>query len=260
MGIFTHTIDAGLAACILWEGVRFVRRYRQLKQAIADGDTQARSRVYYEALAFEWISALLAIAALGFDGAKLNPQGLGLESLPLLAPEGASGAFQAGTIGGVVAGLVLGTVVFVLARLRANRRAPTPRAAPTAPVPRWHQLVPDFSALIPVTMRERLIWVWVAVSAGVCEEVVFRGWLLSTLHRFEIGGAALILTAAVMFGLAHAYQGITGVVATALAGALFSVLYVRTGSLTVPILLHILVDLRLAFLPRKREQARQAFA
>ena len=75
-----------------------------------------------------------------------------------------------------------------------------------------------------------------------------------------MGGVALILAAAVMFGLAHAYQGITGMVATGLAGAVFCVLYVRTGSLTAPILLHMLVDVRFAFLPRKREQAQQVFA
>ena len=36
-----------------------------------------------------------------------------------------------------------------------------------------HKLVPDFSALIPVTNRARLLWILVAVSAGICEELVF---------------------------------------------------------------------------------------
>ena len=119
--------------------------------------------------------------------------------------------------------------------------------------------MPDFSALVPTTARERLLWVAVAVSAGICEEIVFRGWLLSTLHgslRFE--GAALILAAAVLFGLAHSYQGITGMVLTALAGLLFCGLYVATGSLVWPILLHIVVDVRFAVLPAPRNAGSRA--
>lgn len=259
MSIVSYAIDLSLAAFVVWQVVRFIPRYQQLKQAIAAGDTQARLRVYCEALAFEWISALLALIALGFDGAKLNPQGLGLENLPLMAADGASAGFERGIIGGLVAGLLLGTVAFVVARLRANRRATTP-PVPAAPAPWWRRLVPDFSTLIPTTMRERLIWVAVAISAGVCEEVVFRGWLLSTLHALGLAGAALIVVAAALFGCAHAYQGITGMVMTGLAGAVFCLLYVRTGSLAVPILLHILIDVRFAVLPGPRGQTQRAFA
>jgi uncharacterized protein len=95
-----------------------------------------------------------------------------------------------------------------------------------------------------------LIWVVVAISAGICEEIVFRGWLLTTLHdQVGLNGKALFLTGALIFGLAHAYQKISGVIITALAGAFFCVIYVKTGSLLVPILLHTVVDLRFAFLP-----------
>lgn len=258
MGIFFYVMDAMLAAFVVWEVVRFVPRYKQLKQAIADRDTQARSRVYYEALAFEWGSALLALAGIAFDWSKLNPRGLGLEGSMLMAGGSESAAFSGGALGGVVVGLILGTVVFVVARLRGNRRGAAP--APNAPAPWWRKLVPDFSALIPTTMRGRMIWILLAISAGVCEEVVFRGWLLKTLHGFGLGGATLILAGAALFGLAHAYQGITGMVVTGLAGAFFCAVYVRTGSLLVPILLHILVDVRFAFLPRPREEARRAYA
>jgi membrane protease YdiL (CAAX protease family) len=103
--------------------------------------------------------------------------------------------------------------------------------------------LPDFSTLLPVTTHERLVWVAVAASAGICEEIVFRGWLLATLHSpVGLAGTTLVLVAAVIFGLAHAYQRVAGMVLTAFAGALFCVLYVKTGSLLVPILLHILID------------------
>ncbi len=78
---------------------------------------------------------------------------------------------------------------------------------------------------------------------------------MSTLHSaLRLDGTALVLVAAVLFGLAHSYQGITGMILTAFAGAVFCGLYVATGSLLVPIALHILVDLRFAVLPAPRTQ------
>jgi membrane protease YdiL (CAAX protease family) len=51
----------------------------------------------------------------------------------------------------------------------------------------------------------------------------------------------------VIFGFAHLYQGIAGVLGTALIGALLVGLYLSTGSLLLPILVHAIIDIR-AFL------------
>ncbi len=251
MHILSPTIDILLAGYVVWEVARFVPSYRQLKQAIAKGDAHARTRVYQQALAFEWISALLAVVALGFDWNKLNPKFLALDGSGLIQSLPRGGDFDRGGLVGVLAGITLGTAILIVVKIRANRRGVA--RALDAPAPWWRKLLPDFSALPPVTTQERLIWAAVAVSAGICEEIVFRGWLLATLHGpIGLNGTALILVAAGIFGLAHAYQRVTGVFLTALAGAFFCVLYVRTGSLLVPILLHILIDLRFAVLPAPR--------
>ncbi|HET7250254.1 MAG TPA: CPBP family intramembrane glutamic endopeptidase [Gemmatimonadales bacterium] len=87
-------------------------------------------------------------------------------------------------------------------------------------------------------------------ALAFCEEVVFRGWLLATLHGpVDLAGTALIVGAALGFGFAHAYQGPAGVVLATLAGILFCALYVMSGSLLLPILLHVAVDARFAVLP-----------
>jgi membrane protease YdiL (CAAX protease family) len=249
---------------VVWEVAKFVPRYRELKQAVADGDLQARTRIYNEAIIFEWVSAFLALAALGFNWSKLNPKALALEGTWLLQHVAhisqADNGFQTGMTGGIAAGLVLGTVVLIIARLRSNRRPSKP--ARVAGLGRLRKVLPDFSALIPTAMRERLLWVVVAVSAGICEEIVFRGWLLSTLHgELKVSGMGLILVAAAVFGFAHAYQGVAGVILTAFAGLVFCGLYVVTGSLLWPIVLHILIDLRFALLPAPRvPHSREAFA
>ena len=252
MHLISLLVDLVLAGYIGYEVVQFVPRYRKLKQEVANGDPQARGRVYRRALVFEWISALLALIALGFDWSKLNPKSLALEGASIVQKFSPPGGLDRSAMLGVLCGLAIGTVIIIVARFRANRRG-VESARPTSP---FRKLLPDFNALLPVTTRERLVWAVVAISAGICEEVVFRGWLLSTLHTaLGLDGTVLIAVAAVAFGLAHSYQKITGMLLTGFLGAFFCVLYVKTGSLLVPILLHIFVDLCFAILPAPRRVA-----
>ena len=69
-------------------------------------------------------------------------------------------------------------------------------------------------------------------------------------HRLT--GTTLVLVAAAIFGIGHVYQKAVGVIVTTLAGLLFTVLYIMSGSLLVPILLHIVVDVRFVFMPAPR--------
>lgn len=242
----TPLVDIFLAVYIGVTVVRFIPQYRGLKLAIAKGDAGARLRLYRRALGFEWSSALLALLALGFDPSRLNPALLDLKEIPSLQSGNARSALS-----GLLVGMAAATVGLIVARIRANRRGEA--GGSPARAPRLRKLMPDYSALVPVTARERLLWLLVAVSAGICEEIVFRGWLLSTLHGpLELNGAVLIVTAAAIFGLAHGYQRAMGVLLTALAGALFCALYVASGSLLVPIVLHALIDARFALLPAPR--------
>ena len=253
MHILSLLMDVVLAGYLFYEVVRFLPRFRQLEQEIAEGHAEARTRVYRRGLWFEWISALLALLALGFAWNKLNPRALGLDHAAGMRTLSGSGDFDRGAMGGVVIGLTLGMAGLIAARMRANRRGAQPTILPRQPW--WRKLFPDFTALVPTNNRERLLWVAVAVSAGICEELVFRRWLLATLHsELGMGGLSLLIAAAAIFGLAHAYQGVSGVILTAVVGAFFCVLYIKTGSLLVPILLHTAIDVRFAFLPAARVQ------
>jgi membrane protease YdiL (CAAX protease family) len=73
------------------------------------------------------------------------------------------------------------------------------------------------------------------------------------LHNIiGLNGTTLVLVAAACFGLAHFYQGATGMISTAIVGIIFTFFYVESGSLLLPILIHILVDLRWVLLPSRR--------
>ena len=107
--------------------------------------------------------------------------------------------------------------------------------------------------LLPQGPGERLTFVAVAFTAGICEEILYRGFLLHVFHadlHLPVRWAAAAAVAA--FGIAHSYQGARGIAASTLLGALFMGLYLLTRSLIPCMLLHALVDLRpLLLLPRK---------
>jgi membrane protease YdiL (CAAX protease family) len=51
-----------------------------------------------------------------------------------------------------------------------------------------------------------------------------------------------VLVSSVAFGLAHSYQGLGGIMRTGLVGLAFGALFVFSGSIWLPIVGHILVD------------------
>jgi uncharacterized protein len=104
--------------------------------------------------------------------------------------------------------------------------------------------------LLPVSRQERIWWVLLSVTAGVCEELLYRGYMLQYLRGHLAGGPALGLALAwllssLAFGVGHFYQGIRGMAETTIAGLVFGLLAILTGNLVLPIVLHSLVDLRI---------------
>jgi membrane protease YdiL (CAAX protease family) len=77
--------------------------------------------------------------------------------------------------------------------------------------------------------------------------MVYRGYLMNRFadlfERVRYKWVFSLLVVHIGFGLAHAYQGITGVVDEGLMGLLLGVMYLRTGrSLAVPIIAHGIQD------------------
>jgi hypothetical protein len=92
--------------------------------------------------------------------------------------------------------------------------------------------------------RERTWGAAMSVFAGAGEELVFRLLfplvLLSLTHNL----IASVLISIIAFGIAHAYQGLSGVITTAVTGALMFGVYAATQSLLLVAAFHAIVDLR----------------
>jgi membrane protease YdiL (CAAX protease family) len=80
----------------------------------------------------------------------------------------------------------------------------------------------------------------VALSAGVGEELLFRGVVQAGLDSL-FGGVVAVLLASLVFGLAHALNRAYFLVAT-VAGVYLGWLYLATDNLLVPMLVHFLYD------------------
>jgi hypothetical protein len=99
------------------------------------------------------------------------------------------------------------------------------------------------TAMLPRTPIERVAWVAVAMSAGFCEEVVYRGYLQTQLTAMTGRAGVAIVLQGILFGIAHGEQGALAVVRLAIDGAALGVLARWRGSLWPCILCHAWSDL-----------------
>jgi membrane protease YdiL (CAAX protease family) len=104
--------------------------------------------------------------------------------------------------------------------------------------------VGDVQSLLPRNRAELKWGALLSINAGVVEELLFR--LAMPALLFGITGNALLAAgiSVVVFGLLHAYQGWPGIVGATIIGAVFMAIYVLSGTILVPIIVHALFDLR----------------
>jgi uncharacterized protein len=97
--------------------------------------------------------------------------------------------------------------------------------------------------LLPQSRMEFLPYSALAVTAGICEEFIFRGFAMSALSRAGWNVIVIVIFTSVLFGLAHAYQGRGGIVGTTLLGLLFAVGRLAYHSLVPVVVWHAVLDL-----------------
>ncbi len=122
------------------------------------------------------------------------------------------------------------------------------------------KLGPSEKMLQPITKKEKNLWKLVSLNTGITEEIVYRGTLIYIIGNL-VGSSSLfnvVIITNIIFGLGHSYQGIKGVVKTGLIGFLFSILYVTTNSLILPMILHFFIDYVFIFTSNKEELLQNA--
>lgn len=112
----------------------------------------------------------------------------------------------------------------------------------------------SFDSIMPNGLKERLFFVGVAITACFCEEVIFDGFMFYTLEQLGWGLStlAIAIVSSILFVLGHGYQGWEGMILTGLLGCHGKTVY-GIGTLWIPIIAYIIIDLRFAFLPNLRK-------
>ena len=96
---------------------------------------------------------------------------------------------------------------------------------------------------VPVNSTQVAAFSMVAVTAGICEEILYRGWLVSFMGAL-VGSLWIgMILAAALFGLGHAYQGRHGIAATGTLGLLFGTIFVLVKSLVPGQVIHAAIDI-----------------
>ena len=97
--------------------------------------------------------------------------------------------------------------------------------------------------LLPQGRMEMAVWIVLCTTAGFCEEFIFRGYLqrqfLALTGRVELA----VVFQAIVFGMAHMYQGVKGVITISIYGAMFGILAVIRKSLRPGMMQHASQDI-----------------
>ena len=104
-------------------------------------------------------------------------------------------------------------------------------------------------ALAPHTPLEFVVWFGVSLTAGICEEIIFRGYLLRQLTAWTRSPIAAIFIAALLFGSVHLYEGAAAILPLAALAVVYGfVVRFCKGDLRAVIVAHTLQDCIVAFL------------
>ena len=184
------------------------------------GQAETRMTGYLITMTIEW--AMVAYIALGvrWKGPSLLAlTGRNLLSLRSIALDlGLAVAYL------IAANIVLGVLGFILGHIVHSS--------------------PDKAILnlLPHSAPEMIVWVLLSLTAGICEELIFRGYLQRQFTVWTGNAAAGIALQGIVFGVAHAYQGPSKIIIITVFGCMFGSLAWWRKSLRPGMAAHFLQD------------------
>jgi membrane protease YdiL (CAAX protease family) len=214
--------------------------YRRLRQASPADLPRVRLSVYRQAIVLQWSLSAVIVAVWAARHRAWSALGLRLVLTPGLI------------------GAAIGFAVIVVLIVRQRRAALADDDTLEAVAKRMRHI----ERMLPAS-EEDLGWFYrLSITAGICEELLYRGYMIWYLSHW-LGLIPAIAVAAALFGIGHAYQGVKGILTTGLVGAFLGGVFAITGSLYLPMLMHALMDahsghLSFVALRRQRERAMES--
>jgi CAAX protease family protein len=204
-----------LVLVIPWRG------YYRLQKLFARPQVGSSERMalYAWTVAFQWLATLLVAW-------RAWARGLSAEQLGLLSP--GPSVWIVSAVGLLVVSSLHWLNLRRIGGLPAAERGRVQKVA---------------ERILPRNAREFLVYASLAVTAGICEEFLYRGFAMAVLARAGLALWATVVLSSLFFGLAHVYQGRAGFVSTLLVGVVFALARTACHSLIPVMVWHSGVDL-----------------
>jgi membrane protease YdiL (CAAX protease family) len=182
--------------------------------------TMERLTLYASTIAFQWLMASVVAWRAWIHGYTAAQLGLTVTDRGRLL------------VVAIVGGVTIATLQWL--NLRRVAKIPIDKRGP---------IVAIAQRIFPQSTVELLPFFALAITAGLCEEFLYRGFVMAVLAHigFPVWGAVLV--SSVMFGLAHLYQGRSGLVGTLLVGTVLGIARIAYDSLVPVIFWHSALDM-----------------
>lgn len=187
------------------------------KGLVSVGNTRNQISRYITSIAMEWLM-------LGFIwlGLRLRNQ-----RMRILLGENWGGVRQ------IVRDLGIGVLFLIVANLVLGLISHLLKAVPNAAT----------LGLLPHTPAQIAVFSLLTVTAGICEEMIFRGYLQRQFSVFFRNAAAGVVLQGIMFGASHGYQTPKFMLIILVYGVMFGMLAHSRRSLRPGMFAHFLQDL-----------------
>jgi len=208
-------IFLALGVILPWRG-----RARMKKLlALPTVSTLERLVLYASTIAFQWIAATVVAWRAWAHGYTAAQLGLNFHGRTKI----------------VLASIVGAATIATLQWLNLRRMGRIPVASRGA-------LQAIAERILPQSAVELLPYLALAITAGLCEEFLYRGFAMAVLTRVGLPIWSVVLLSSVLFGLAHLYQGRGGLVSTLIVGTVLGSGRIAYDSLVPVIFWHGAVD------------------
>jgi uncharacterized protein len=106
----------------------------------------------------------------------------------------------------------------------------------------------SINTLLPQSGVEIVLWIALSISAGICEEIVFRGYFQKQFTAYTKNIIAGVVLQGVAFGLGHSYQGLKQVIIIAVLGMIYGAFAAWRRSLRPGMIAHAWTDIYSGYL------------
>lgn len=110
----------------------------------------------------------------------------------------------------------------------------------------------EIGLFLPEKLFGKILFAIMALTAGFCEEAVFRGYLLTRIRLlFKLRSWVIpVIVSSLLFGIPHLYQGFAGMVIITILGLLFALTYIRYKTIWPCVFAHFFLDFLQLFVPQ----------